>query len=81
MKLPPWHLALIDQQSAALDHHLDEMVTTTRELDADDGGIPALAQLTTILMYGCAHDKMAMLCAAAILRLARADPPGGTDGG
>jgi hypothetical protein len=32
-------------------------------------------------MYGCAHDKMAMLCAAAILRLARADPPGGTDGG
>lgn len=69
--LPPEHLALIDQEAAHFSERLDQLIHVTRALDADNGGVPTIAQLTTVLLNEISADKVAAIAASAILRLAR----------
>lgn len=75
--LTPAHLAAIDRETAHFDQVLDRLIATTRELDADDSGLPTMAQLTTVLLdHLIDHRKLCAIAAAAILRLARAGQGG-----
>lgn len=71
IRLSAADLARIDQEAAHYSKALDRLIKSTRDLDADDGGVPTIAQLATVLRGELHHAKVVAICATAILRLAR----------